>query len=269
MGLVIDRTGTHFDAYGLPISKRCWPAIRLMTRPFSTARAMSWHVWSPATCPNTAPSILRSTPPPGYVLVIDQTMGDASIRSAGPIRQHLRAKCSPGRRQDHPDATIVVKTHPETQRRPSRGALRRHADTRRSDQLEDRSDLPLGADGGRNRCLHCVLATGVRGDPRRSQTAGLRPALLCRMGPDRGPQSDRPPQTPPDTGATGGGRAHPLSALVRSLSRPPLRAGGCAGDIGGRGARLASRTGTDMSPSACARGSAGRCKRSLPRTVRP
>ncbi len=53
--------------------------------------------------PNLAP------PPPGYVLIIDQTRGDASIPDPGTFQRMLGAALV-----DHPTARIVIKTHPET-----------------------------------------------------------------------------------------------------------------------------------------------------------
>ncbi|MCX7286613.1 MAG: capsular polysaccharide biosynthesis protein [Rhodobacterales bacterium] len=52
-------------------------------------------------------------PPPGYVLVVDQTRGDAAIAqanaSAATFRIMLDAALA-----DHPDASIVIRAHPET-----------------------------------------------------------------------------------------------------------------------------------------------------------
>ncbi|WP_126977057.1 capsular polysaccharide biosynthesis protein [Frigidibacter oleivorans] len=52
-------------------------------------------------------------PPPGYVLVVDQTRGDASIRlggaSAATFREMLVAA-----QLDHPQARILIRAHPET-----------------------------------------------------------------------------------------------------------------------------------------------------------
>jgi capsular polysaccharide export protein len=52
-------------------------------------------------------------PAPGYVLVVDQTRGDAAIThanaSAATFRTMLAAALA-----DHPDARIIIRTHPET-----------------------------------------------------------------------------------------------------------------------------------------------------------
>jgi capsular polysaccharide export protein len=53
-------------------------------------------------------------PEPGYVLVIDQTRGDASIRHAGATAASF-AEMLVKAREDHPRARILIKTHPETQ----------------------------------------------------------------------------------------------------------------------------------------------------------
>lgn len=52
-------------------------------------------------------------PAPGYVLVIDQTYGDASVRLGGADANTFREMlyCA---QEDHPGAPIVIKTHPET-----------------------------------------------------------------------------------------------------------------------------------------------------------
>ena len=53
------------------------------------------------------------TDTPGYVLVIDQTYGDASVRASGANEVTFR-KLLALARSEHPDARIVIKSHPET-----------------------------------------------------------------------------------------------------------------------------------------------------------
>ena len=53
-------------------------------------------------------------PAPGYVLVIDQTLGDASVRHSGASATTFREMLTQAQ-LDHPSARIVIKTHPETQ----------------------------------------------------------------------------------------------------------------------------------------------------------
>lgn len=52
-------------------------------------------------------------PDPGYVLVIDQTRGDASIRLGGADETTFQEMLY-WAQEDHPAARIVIKTHPET-----------------------------------------------------------------------------------------------------------------------------------------------------------
>lgn len=52
-------------------------------------------------------------PEPGYVLVIDQTRGDASIKHGGANADHFREMLAYAQ-EEHPTARIVIKTHPET-----------------------------------------------------------------------------------------------------------------------------------------------------------
>lgn len=52
-------------------------------------------------------------PDPGYVLVIDQTRGDASIRLGG-VRESVFREMLVFAQEEHPGARVVIKTHPET-----------------------------------------------------------------------------------------------------------------------------------------------------------
>lgn len=55
----------------------------------------------------------RAPPPPGYVLVVDQTEGDASIRHSGARASTFREMLVFAQ-EENPGARIVIKTHPET-----------------------------------------------------------------------------------------------------------------------------------------------------------
>jgi capsular polysaccharide export protein len=52
-------------------------------------------------------------PDPGYVLIVDQTAGDASIRHSGASAATFRTMLGHAL-ADHPDGRIVIRTHPET-----------------------------------------------------------------------------------------------------------------------------------------------------------
>jgi capsular polysaccharide export protein len=115
MGLVIDRTGMHFDAtrpsdLETLLARHPLDNTALLDRARDVMARMV-----EATCPNTAPWTHRwSRPPRASSLIVDQTRGDASIR-LGEANADSFAEMLTWARQDHPDATLVIKTHPETQ----------------------------------------------------------------------------------------------------------------------------------------------------------
>lgn len=114
MGLIIDRRGMYFDASG-PSDLE----VLLATHPLddtalldrargAMARIAAAHLTKyAANDPHLEP------PPPGYVLLIDQTRGDAAIRM-GAASAHSFAEMLAHAMEDHPGAPIVIKTHPET-----------------------------------------------------------------------------------------------------------------------------------------------------------
>ena len=114
MGLIIDRRGIYFDASG-PSDLE----VLLATHPLddtalldrargAMARIAAAHLTKyAANDPDLEP------PPPGYVLLIDQTRGDAAIR-LGAASAHSFAEMLAHAMEDHPGAPIVIKTHPET-----------------------------------------------------------------------------------------------------------------------------------------------------------
>ncbi len=115
LGLVVDRTGMHFDATGPSdletlLSSHPLDNTALLDRARDViARMAEGHLTKySAVDPSLEP------PEPGFVLVVDQTRGDASIR-LGQANADSFAEMLTWARQDHPDATIVIKTHPETQ----------------------------------------------------------------------------------------------------------------------------------------------------------
>ncbi|MDV7145748.1 capsular polysaccharide biosynthesis protein [Tropicimonas sp. TH_r6] len=59
-------------------------------------------------------------PAPGYVLVLDQTIGDASIRNSGSTASSFREMLAVAQ-IEHPGQRILVRTHPETQARLREG----------------------------------------------------------------------------------------------------------------------------------------------------
>ena len=115
LGLLIDRTGgVHFDP-AHPSALETLLARDPLNDPDLLARARL------CMARMTAAQISKYTlhlpnpelPPPGYVLVVDQTRNDASLRASGADAQTFQAMLAAAQ-ADHPDAPILIKTHPET-----------------------------------------------------------------------------------------------------------------------------------------------------------
>lgn len=114
LGLLIDPVGVHFDAAGPSLLETILsgPAIddpdllRRAQAGIDRLQALDLSKYN-IHLPDAA------LPPPGYVLVIDQTRGDASVRHAGAPASGF-ARMLAAALEDHPGARIVVKTHPET-----------------------------------------------------------------------------------------------------------------------------------------------------------
>jgi capsular polysaccharide export protein len=115
LGLVIDRSGgIYFDAEAPSDLETL-----LATHPLDDtalldrardgiARMAEAHLTKFAACDPDLPP-----PAPGYVLLIDQTRGDAAIARGG-ADAHSFGEMLAWAQEDHPDAEIVIKTHPET-----------------------------------------------------------------------------------------------------------------------------------------------------------
>lgn len=114
LGLVIDRKGAYFDAtqpseLETLLSSHPFDDAHLLTRArdgmerMRLAELSKYAGFDPAA----------EAPEPGYVLVIDQTRGDASIRLGRANEAHFKEMLFTAR-EDHPKARIVIKTHPET-----------------------------------------------------------------------------------------------------------------------------------------------------------
>ncbi|MGB5864124.1 MAG: capsular polysaccharide biosynthesis protein [Sulfitobacter sp.] len=114
LGLVIDERGVHFDP-----SKPSDLELLLATHPLDDtalldraraciARLKEAHLSKYAAIPHDTPA-----PEPGYVIVIDQTLGDASVTASGADRSRFLEMLYYAQ-EEHPGARIVIKTHPET-----------------------------------------------------------------------------------------------------------------------------------------------------------
>ncbi len=117
LGLLIDRRGgVHFDAatpsdLELILSRDPLDDTALLDR----ARAGMARITEADLSKYTAHDPGVALPPPGYVLLIDQTRGDASVRASGGDVATFRDMLISAR-DEHPGVAIVIKTHPETAR---------------------------------------------------------------------------------------------------------------------------------------------------------
>ena len=114
LGLLLDRSGGHFD----PSTVSDLETL-LATHPLddhallerargAMARMQDAHLTKYSVVDPADP-----VPEPGYVLVIDQTEGDASVRASGADRNRFLEMLY-WAQDEHPGQRIVIRTHPET-----------------------------------------------------------------------------------------------------------------------------------------------------------
>ena len=114
LGLLIDGDGVHFDAArpsGLErlLAEHPLDDTAILDRARGAiARMRAAHLSKySATRTDIAP------PAPGYVLVVDQTVGDASVRASGGDRARFLEMLTAAR-MEHPGKRVLIRTHPET-----------------------------------------------------------------------------------------------------------------------------------------------------------
>ena len=114
LGLMIDPLGVHFDAEA-PSALETVLARDPLDDAAILRRAREamerWRALDLSKYNHHDPD--APLPPPGYVLVIDQTRGDASVRFSG-AGPGVWAEMLAAARLDHGGAPVVIKTHPET-----------------------------------------------------------------------------------------------------------------------------------------------------------
>ena len=114
LGLLIDPIGVHYDASGpsriehILNSDDLQNSNLLARASVGIARLKHLELSKYNLSDSTAP-----LPDAGFVLVIDQTLSDASVRASGADEAtfHTMLACA---KADHPGARIVIKSHPET-----------------------------------------------------------------------------------------------------------------------------------------------------------
>ncbi|MFN4157505.1 MAG: capsular polysaccharide biosynthesis protein [Gemmobacter sp.] len=114
LGLLLDPLGVHFDASAPSSVERLLAAhplddSDLLTRARDGIERMRAQDLSKYNIHDPDANL----PPPGYVLVIDQTRGDASVRHSG-AAPDVWARMLAAAREGHHGAPVVIKTHPET-----------------------------------------------------------------------------------------------------------------------------------------------------------
>jgi capsular polysaccharide export protein len=115
LGLLLDRTGVHFDA-SAPSDLETLLATHPLDDPALIARAQDgiatlrhWHLSKYADFDPAAP-LPADLPPGPFVLVADQTAGDAALAGAGAAQ--FRAMLDAAR-DLRPGLPVVFKTHPD------------------------------------------------------------------------------------------------------------------------------------------------------------
>ena len=114
LGLLIDGHGTHFDSSRPSLIEHILTIFplddsNLLSRARDGIDRLQRLDLSKYN--NHRPGI--APPPPGYVLVIDQTRGDASIAHSGANATTFREMLVLAQ-TEHPTSRIVIKTHPDT-----------------------------------------------------------------------------------------------------------------------------------------------------------
>lgn len=114
LGLLVDHSGAHYDASAPSDLERL-----LATHPLddtdlmNRARGAIARLQDAHLSKYNAHDLDLQCPDPGYVLVIDQTHGDAAVRLGGADANTFREMLYYAQ-EDNPGARIVIKTHPET-----------------------------------------------------------------------------------------------------------------------------------------------------------
>lgn len=114
MGLLIDHTGVHFDGRRPSnleslLNDQPLDDTALLDR----ARGVMARMREGHLSKYSATRLDVDVPDPGYVLVIDQTRGDASVRASGADRARFQEMLFVAR-EENPGARVLLKTHPET-----------------------------------------------------------------------------------------------------------------------------------------------------------
>lgn len=110
IGLIVDPIGLHFDHTRPSLIENIIASGRTVPHHAAARDGLARLIAADLSKYNAhLPDM--AAPPPGYVLVIDQTAGDASLMGAGRDSfLHMLATA----RAEHPGLPIVIRSHPET-----------------------------------------------------------------------------------------------------------------------------------------------------------
>lgn len=114
LGLLIDHKAAHFDP-NTPSDLEELLATHPLddTALLNHARGAMARMAEAHLTKYTAFDAEVAAPAPGYVLVIDQTFGDASVTASGADRARF-VEMLVFAQEEHPGCPVVIKTHPET-----------------------------------------------------------------------------------------------------------------------------------------------------------
>ena len=114
LGLIFDPVGVHFDSSQPSRIERILQDVDFQNSNILHEASLLMHclIQGNLSKYNNHDSSLDA-PASGYVLIVDQTFGDASIRHSGASPDTFRAMLATALR-DHPDTPIIIRTHPET-----------------------------------------------------------------------------------------------------------------------------------------------------------
>lgn len=136
LGLVIDHSGPHFDpAQPSDLEKILANAPLDDTAVLNQARACIARLQEAHVTKYNA--VTSSAPPPGYVLVIDQTFNDASVRASAADRSNF-LEMLVFAQEEHPGLPVFIKTHPETAQGLRKGYF--HANDLMNDRISFLTD---------------------------------------------------------------------------------------------------------------------------------
>ena len=114
IGLLLDRSGLHFDPSQPSDLEQILAREPLDdTALLNRARAGIERMREAGFSKYTASDPDADLPDPGYVLVVDQTLGDASVRASRADVARFREMLVFAQ-EEHPGARVLIKTHPET-----------------------------------------------------------------------------------------------------------------------------------------------------------